>query len=127
MLTRCENALLLNRYLTSFIPVFLAVNVFKGVLNNSLFCGIWVVTACLQAIIVQYGSVAFAVVQGGLSAKYWGISLMLGVCEFPIQQLINVIFRLGQRYKLHKNKKRSRKDGHLTTQRTNGEEHPHSA
>jgi hypothetical protein len=101
-------------------------NVFAGVLNNYLFCGIWIVTACLQALIVQYGSIAFHVSENGLSAKYWGWSLLFGSMELPIQQIINVIYRAGQRYKINRNKKRSQRSHNLITQRTNGtggEEH----
>lgn len=69
-------------------------NVFKGILNNSLFCGILFTTAVLQVLIVEFGSVAFAVYEGGLSAKFWGYSLLIGFGSMPVQQVINVLFML---------------------------------
>ena len=98
---------------------------FEGIHKNPLFRGIVLTTAVLQALIVQFGSLAFNVVQGGLSAKYWGLSLVLGASTLVVQQVINIIYRLGQRYNIHKNRSRSRKDGQLTTQRTNGADHQH--
>ena len=71
----------------------------------------------MQAIIVQFGSVAFAVAKGGLSAKYWGISLLFGVGTFPAQQIINVLYRMAQSYNLKRNDKRKKKAAHLITER----------
>jgi len=106
------------------------VNVFKGILDNPLFVGILLTTAGLQALIVEYGSIAFRVAEGGLSAKYWALSLILGALSLPVQQVINFAYRCGQRYNIYKNKKRKQKDGHLTTQKINGsgsaEPHAHS-
>jgi hypothetical protein len=72
------------------------VNVFRGVLNNKLFCVILVGTSALQAIIVQFGGLFMHVAPGGLSAEYWGLSLLLGLGSFPVQQIINVIYRIGE-------------------------------
>lgn len=69
-------------------------NVFSGILNNSLFCGILFTTAVLQVLIVEFGSVAFAVKEGGLEAKYWGLSLLIGFGSLPVQQVINVLYML---------------------------------
>jgi hypothetical protein len=85
-----------------------------------MFVGILLVTSGLQAIIVQYGSIAFHVSKGGLSAKYWGWSLLFGSFELIVQQVINVLYRIGQNSKIHRNKTRSQKNHHLITQRTNG-------
>jgi Ca2+ transporting ATPase len=103
-----------------------AVNVFKGMLDNRLFCGILLSTSVLQALIVQFGSVAFSVAKGGLNAEHWIISLVLGAASLVVQQVINVVYILGERYNIHRNKRRSKKDGHMTTLRTNGAEHSHS-
>ena len=70
------------------------MNVFSGILNNSLFCGILLTTAVLQVLIVEFGTVAFAVADGGLEAKYWGLSLLIGAGSLPVQQIINILFAL---------------------------------
>jgi hypothetical protein len=103
--------------------------VFKGILDNRLFMGIWLVTSVLQVLIVQYGSDAFHVAKDGLSAKYWGLSMILGAASLVVQQVINVAYNMCQSYKIYKNKKRKSKYGHMTKERTNGQhsqEHPHS-
>ena len=82
------------------------VNVFSGVFRNPLFCGIWILTAVLQAIMVQFGSYAMAVAPGGLNGKYWGIFLAFGVGSFPVQQIVNLIFTLCQKVKMHRNRRR---------------------
>ncbi|CAB9496586.1 Plasma membrane calcium-transporting ATPase 2 (Fragment) [Seminavis robusta] len=71
-------------------------NVFSGILNNSLFCGILLTTAVLQVLIVQFGTVAFAVAEGGLSGEYWGYSLLIGFGSLPVQQVINVLYFLAK-------------------------------
>jgi hypothetical protein len=84
-------------------------------------------TAVLQALIVEFGSIAFRVAEDGLEPKFWALSLILGSLSLPVQQLINFIYRLAQRYNINRNKKRKRKDGHRTTERANGDgKHPHS-
>ncbi len=105
------------------------VNVFKGVLNNRIFCTILVVTSILQALIVQFGGNAMHVSPGGLSAKYWGLSLALGMGSFPNQQLINLIYRLGlnstKKWRTERRRKRARVM--LTTDygQANGTGHAH--
>ena len=78
--------------------VLSSVNVFKGLLNNPLFCGILIVTSGLQIIIVQYGSFAFHVSDGGLSLKYWGVCLGFGAFSLIVQQVINVLFAADKHY-----------------------------
>ena len=97
-----------------------AVNVFKGVLNNPLFCCIWIVTSILQALIVQFGSVAFHVSKGGLDAKYWGFSLAFGIGSLPVQQLINLVYRAGQRYNGWRHKRRLKRNNTLSTRSIDG-------
>lgn len=95
-----------------------AVNVFKGIVDNPLFYSVLITTAILQVLIVQFGSVPFHVVEGGLSGKYWGISLAIGFGSLPVQQIINILYRIAQNYKRIRYKKRFAKNRALTTQRT---------
>jgi hypothetical protein len=97
-----------------------AVNVFAGILNNYLFCGILLVTSALQVLIVEFGSVAFHVSEGGLSGKFWGVSMVLGVGSLPVQQVINVIYKGAKKYKGYRNRRRLAKNSHLATQRLQG-------
>jgi Ca2+ transporting ATPase len=91
-------------------------NVFRGVFRNPLFCGVWISTAVLQVLIVQFGSVAMSVVDGGLNGFYWGISLAFGLGSFPIQQLINVIYAWSKRYRVVRDRKRYKKNQRMMTQ-----------
>jgi Ca2+ transporting ATPase len=84
-------------------------------LNNYLFCAILLVTSFLQVIIIQFGSVAFRVVKGGLNGKYWGISIALGAGSLPVQQIINLLYRAAQHYKRWRNTARVNKDFNLQT------------
>lgn len=72
------------------------VNVFSGLLNNSLFYGIWITTAVLQVLIVEFGSIAFKVADGGLELKYWIVSMILGLGSLPVYQIIHVFYRAFQ-------------------------------
>jgi P-type Ca2+ transporter type 2B len=98
--------------------------VFKGLLNNPMFYGIWISTALLQALIVEFGYIAFHVAKDGLEPKYWLLSMGIGACELIVQQIINVLFRVGQSVKIQRNLKRARKDGQLSTQRLTSTEYP---
>lgn len=89
-----------------------------------MFYGIWISTALLQALIVEFGYIAFHVAKGGLEPKFWLLSMGLGACELIVQQIINVLFRLGQRVKFQRNLKRSRQDGQLSTRRLVSTEYP---
>ena len=73
-----------------------AVNVFSGLFNNPLFYGIWITTGILQALIVEYGSIAFKVADEGLELKYWIISLVLGLGAFPVYQIVHFFYRIFQ-------------------------------
>jgi hypothetical protein len=90
-------------------------NVFQGVFSNPYFCGIWLGTSCLQALIVQYGSIAFHVYAGGLPAKYWGISMAFGLGSLPIQQIINVLYTLSKKYKGYRINKRVKRNARQAT------------
>lgn len=97
----------------------MAGNVFKGILNNNLFWSIWIGTACLQALIVQFGGAAFNVVNGGLSAEYWGLSLILGFLSLPIQQLINTLYSLTKRYRVYRSLKRKKRAAKYIVEKIN--------
>ena len=100
------------------------MNVFSGILNNYLFCSILIITSILQVLIVQFGSVAFRVIDGGLDGQMWGWSIFFGVLSLPVQQIINLIFNGAMKYKLHRNKKRAKRAARLLTASANGT-HPH--
>lgn len=90
-------------------------NVFSGILDNWLFGFILIVTSILQVLIVQFGSVAFAVAEGGLDLKFWGLSLLLGAGSLPVQQVINPLYALGVNYKGYRNRKRLKRNASLAT------------
>lgn len=105
----------------TFALCFALVNVFSGIQNNGLFCGILVVTGVLQCIIVQFGSKAFHVADDGLDAKMWGISLVCGVISLPVQQIINILYRSGGKiYKGYRSKNRKKRDAALSTRTADG-------
>jgi P-type Ca2+ transporter type 2B len=89
-----------------------------------LFYGIWTVTAFLQALIVQYGHIAFHVAKGGLNWKFWLLSIGIGSAELIVQQVLNVLFRVGSHLKINRNANRSRKHAQLSTQRLTSTEYP---
>jgi hypothetical protein len=98
---------------------FSAGNVLKGICNNTLFWSIWIGTACLQALIVQFAAGAFNVVNGGLSTEYWGLSLFLGFMSLPMQQLINTFYTLSKRYRVHRSLKRKKKAAKFVVKKIN--------
>jgi hypothetical protein len=71
------------------------VNVFRGFFKNPLFCAVLGITAAAQYVIVEFGGDAMHVYAGGLSAKYWGISIAFGVGSLIMQQVINAAFWIG--------------------------------
>eukprot|EP00934_Nitzschia_sp_Nitz4_P007245 Nitzschia sp. Nitz4//scaffold135_size62275//37135//40838//NITZ4_006354-RA/size62275-augustus-gene-0.4-mRNA-1//1//CDS//3329535575//7235//frame0 len=95
-------------------------NVFAGIQNNSLFCAILLTTSALQALIVEFGSVAFAVADDGLSPKFWGLSFALGAGSLPVQQVINVLYAAGVQYKGYRVQNRLARDRFLATQEAQG-------
>jgi len=97
-------------------------NVFKGMLNNPIFCSILFVTSVLQVLIVQIGGKAMHVADGGLSGNLWALSLILGVLTLPFQQLINVFFTLGLNAKGWRQKSRLKKDASLRSWHQNNVE-----
>lgn len=93
-------------------------NVFKGIQNNPLFCGIIISTSILQVIIVQFLGVAFHVKEGGIYLSDWIVCIILGFMSLPVQQVINCIYSTGKQYRLWKNERRLRKAGNLATRGT---------
>lgn len=90
--------------------------------RNPIFCGILVVTMVLQVLIVEFGSVAFRVSEGGLDAKFWALSFGVGLGSLPVQQVINVLFRFGQRYKGYRMKRRLQRNASLSIRHTDDNE-----
>jgi Ca2+ transporting ATPase len=103
-----------------FLSIENLANVFKGVLDNYIFCTILLLTSCLQALIVEFGSLAFKVAESGLSARFWALSLILGAGSLPVQQVINQLYRLGQKYNIERNTSRKNRDRKLATLRVPG-------
>jgi P-type Ca2+ transporter type 2B len=79
---------------------------------------ILLITSALQVIIVEFGSIAFHVAEGGLDAKYWGWSILLGSGELVVQQIINIIYYASEKYVVRRNVTRAQKNSNLITQRT---------
>jgi hypothetical protein len=77
-------------------------------------------TSFLQVLIVEYGHFAFHVSEGGLTMRYWGICIAIGSGSLPVQQVINVLYRAGQKYNGMRNKGRLAKDGALSTRHADG-------
>jgi len=75
-----------------------------------------VVTSILQVIIVQFGSVAFGVVEGGLSLEKWGLCMLIGVGALPVQQIINIVFKLASNFHGSRNSTRLETDRRMVSQ-----------
>ena len=94
--------------------LFPVVIVFAGIFRNPIFCTILVVTAFLQVLIVQFGSVAFHVSEGGLSRYHWLVCIGIGAGELVWHQVINALYILTQRYSGLRHSKRLKKAGSLS-------------
>lgn len=70
-------------------------NVFNGMLRNPLFIGIWVVTCVIQVAMTQYGGRAIRVCSGGLSRQQWYYCICIGCTELFVQQIINMLCKIG--------------------------------
>lgn len=64
-------------------------NVFKGFFSNPIFYGIWIVTLCLQFIIVHFGSYAFAC--HWLTLEQWAWCFLFGVGTLLWGQIVTSI------------------------------------
>jgi hypothetical protein len=99
--------------------------VFSGILSNSLFCGILLVTAVLQVLIIMFGREAFHVAEDGLDRRMWLISICIGAGSLPMQQIINVLYTAGLKYKGYRSTKRRRRDGGLSLMNADGKAKAH--
>uniref|UniRef100_A0AC35U884 Calcium-transporting ATPase n=1 Tax=Rhabditophanes sp. KR3021 TaxID=114890 RepID=A0AC35U884_9BILA len=61
-------------------------NVFKHILDNPMFCCIWITTFICQIIIVQFSGAWFQAAP--LDFNQWSVCLILGVSVLPLGQLI---------------------------------------
>lgn len=66
------------------------MNVFKGIMNNSMFILIVVFIAGGQVIIVQLGGDAMKITRGGLHWVHWVIAIVLGFTNW----IFSAIFKL---------------------------------
>jgi len=64
-------------------------NVFKGFFSNPIFYGIWIVTLCLQFIIVHFGSYAFSC--HWLTLEQWAWCFLFGVGTLLWGQIVTTI------------------------------------
>lgn len=68
------------------------INIFSGILNNSMFIIIVILIFCLQILLVTFGSLAFGVYQYyGLTIKQWLISMGFGCTSIIINLLAKSI------------------------------------
>lgn len=97
-LNHCLIDLLFN--LTNcFLQPTQQVNIFQGLWKNPIFMAVLFITSALQCVMVELGGQAMHVVEGGLPAKYWAMSVGIGALSLPVQQLINIVFEiLKKRY-----------------------------
>uniref|UniRef100_F1KRY9 Calcium-transporting ATPase n=1 Tax=Ascaris suum TaxID=6253 RepID=F1KRY9_ASCSU len=64
-------------------------NIFKGLINNRIFCIIWSSTFVAQILIVQYGGAWFST--AALTIKQWIVCLLLGVSTLLWGQVVTTI------------------------------------
>ncbi|CAF0949996.1 unnamed protein product [Brachionus calyciflorus] len=64
-------------------------NIFKGFFSNPIFYGIWIVTLCLQFVIVHFGSYAFAC--HWLTLEQWAWCLLFGIGTLLWGQIVTTI------------------------------------
>jgi Ca2+-transporting ATPase len=64
------------------------LNVFKGLFNNHIFVGIWIMTAIVQVIIIQFGGVAFKT--GPNNIEQWITAIFLGMGSLLVGILVKV-------------------------------------
>jgi hypothetical protein len=58
--------------------IFDEINIFEGITKNPLFIIIWLIITGGQAIIIEVGSRAFKVADGGLPYPHWIIAIGCG-------------------------------------------------
>lgn len=67
------------------------MNVFKGVFNNLIFCFIFIFISVGQAIIVEFGSRAMKISDGGLHGYHWLIAVILGFSTWFASALFKLL------------------------------------
>ena len=77
------------------------LNIFAGITGNYIFLGVWLLIAGAQAVIIEFGSKALKVSQGGLPYQQWLVALGFGFGQWVVAWLIKwvpdrVIPRLGE-------------------------------
>ena len=88
----------------------------RGIERNPLFCGILVITAVLQVIMVEFGGKAMHVHDDGLTAEYWGYSIAFGLGSLPVQQVINLLYSIVHRnYGIWRERRRVKNSRRLST------------
>ena len=60
--------------------------------RNWLFPFVLGSTAFIQVFMIQYGSHALHVHEGGLTLELWIVSVGIGAMSLPVQQAINLLF-----------------------------------
>lgn len=75
------------------------LNVFEGILNNSIFVFVWIGIFGMQILLGQYGGVFFSVFSEGLNGLSWGIVIAWGASTMPISFIIKLlifyVFKMG--------------------------------
>ena len=74
----------------------------------------------LQVLIVQFGREAFSVKTDGLDLRGWIISIVIGAVSLPVQQVINIAYAAGLKFKGFRLAKRRKRDAALTVRRNDG-------
>jgi Ca2+ transporting ATPase len=67
------------------------LNILYRIVYNPLFIAITIIEIGLQALLIQFGSIAFRVASGGLTAHQWGICIGFASIVFVINLLLKLI------------------------------------
>jgi len=73
-------------------------NIMAGILSNTLFIGISIITFILQILMAQFGGRLLKVHPSGLTLDQWLICLAFGVGPLFVQPLINTFLKLKSKY-----------------------------
>ena len=83
-----------------FMQVFNMINarkihdekhIFAGIVDNRMFCGIWMVIFVVQMILSQFSQDIFQCSRDGLTWFQWLICLAIGVCSIPVDFVLKFI------------------------------------
>lgn len=76
------------------------INVLKGIQHNPTFIVVWLICAFVQFLLVQVASfgngdgINYAFKTSALSGKLWAVSVIIGLCSFPVYWLNCLFARL---------------------------------